>query len=198
MYPPNTRLDWGPSTYDVRHALVVHSLWELPIGRGHGTASKLLGGWTLSGIATVQSGFPFTPQLGYNPSNDGDSRNPVRPSWNPAFQGPVIEGNPSQYFNPAAFAAPASGTYGNVGRDTLTGPGTRTIDLSVVKNTPISERLKVQFRAEVFNVPNHANFATPNTVVFSSASAAPSATAGLITATSTASRQIQFGLKALW
>jgi hypothetical protein len=198
MYPPDTRLDWGPSTYDVRHALVIHGLWELPLGRGRGTAGKLLGGWTLSGIATVQSGFPFTPQLGYNPSNDGDSRNPIRPSWNPAFQGPVIEGSPSQYFNPAAFAAPASGTYGNVGRDTLTGPGTRTIDLSVVKNTPISERLKVQFRAEVFNVLNHANFATPNTVVFSSASSAPSATAGLITATSTASRQIQFGLKALW
>ena len=100
------------------------------------------GGWTLSGIATVQSGFPFTPQLGYNPSNDGDSRNPVRPSWNPAFQGPVIEGSPNQYFNPAAFAPPAGGTYGNVGRDTLTGPGTRTIDLSVVKNTALSERLK--------------------------------------------------------
>jgi hypothetical protein len=198
MYPPNTRLDWGPSTYDVRHALVVHGMWELPVARGHGTASKLLGGWTLSGIATVQSGFPFTPQLGYNPSNDGDSRNPVRPSWNPAFQGPVIEGNPSQYFNPAAFAAPASGTYGNVGRDTLTGPGTRGIDLSAVKIAPISERLRLQFRAEVFNVLNHANFGTPNTVVFSSASAAPSVTAGLITATSTASRQIQFGLKAVW
>jgi hypothetical protein len=198
MYPPNTRLDWGPSTYDVRHALAIHGLWELPVGRGHGAASKLIGGWTLSGIATVQSGFPFTPQLGYNPSNDGDSRNPVRPSWNPAFQGPVIEGDPGQYFNPAAFAAPANGTYGNVGRDTLVGPGTRTIDLSAVKIAPISERLKLQLRAEVFNVLNHANFATPNTVVFSSASAAPSATAALITATSTASRQIQVGLKAIW
>lgn len=198
MYPPNPRLDWGPSTYDVRQAAVIHGLWELPVGRGHGTANRLLGGWTLSGIATIQSGFPFTPQLGYNPSNDGDSRDPVRPSWNPAFQGPVIEGNPNQYFNPAAFAEPASGTYGNVGRDTLAGPGIRTIDLSAVKNTAISERLKLQFRAEVFNVANHANFATPNTVVFSSASAAPSATAGLITATSTASRQIQFGLKAVW
>jgi len=198
MYPPNSRLDWGPSTYDVRQAAVIHGLWELPVGRGHGTANRLLGGWTLSGIATIQSGFPFTPQLGYNPSNDGDSRDPVRPSWNPAFQGPVIEGNPNQYFNPAAFAEPASGTYGNVGRDTLMGPGIRTIDLSAVKNTAISERLKLQFRAEVFNVANHANFATPNTVVFSSASAAPSATAGLITATSTTSRQIQFGLKAVW
>ncbi|MGA2725031.1 MAG: carboxypeptidase-like regulatory domain-containing protein [Bryobacteraceae bacterium] len=198
MYPPNPRLDWGPSTYDVRQAAVIHGLWELPVGRGHGTGSKLLSGWTLSGIATIQSGFPFTPQLGYNPSNDGDSRDPVRPSWNPAFQGPVIEGNPNQYFNPAAFAEPASGTYGNVGRDTLVGPGIRTIDLSAVKNTAISERLKLQFRTEVFNVANHANFATPNPVVFSSASAAPSSTAGLITATSTASRQIQFGLKAVW
>jgi hypothetical protein len=198
MYPPNSRLDWGPSTYDVRHALAIHGLWELPLARGHGVANKILGGWTLSGIATVQSGFPFTPQLGYNPSNDGDSRNPVRPSWNPADRGPVIEGSPSQYFNPAAFAPPASGTYGNVGRDTLVGPGTRTVDLSAVKIAHVSERLKLQFRAEVFNVPNHTNFATPNTVVFSSASATPSPTAGLITATSTASRQIQFGLKAIW
>ena len=198
MYPPNPRLDWGPSTYDVRNALSIHGLWELPLGRRRGTARRLFDGWSLSGIATVQSGFPFTPQLGYNPSNDGDSRNPVRPSWNPAFHGSVIEGNPGQYFNPSAFLAPVNGTYGNVGRDTLVGPGTHTVDLSAVKITPLTERLKLQFRAEVFNVLNHANFATPNTVVFSSASAAPSVTAGLITATSTASRQIQFGLKAIW
>jgi hypothetical protein len=198
MYPANPRIDWGPSTYDVRQSLVLHGLWELPLGRLRGTSGKLLGGWSLGGIATVQSGFPFTPQLGYNPSNDGDSRNPVRPSWNPAFQGPVIEGSPSQYFNPAAFVAPANGTYGNVGRDTLAGPPIRTVDLSAVKIIPLSERFKLQFRAEVFNVLNHANFATPNTVVFASASTAPSVTAGLITATSTASRQIQFGLKAIW
>ena len=198
MYPPNPRIDWGPSTYDARQSLAIHGLWELPLAKLRGAADKLLGGWSLGGIATVQSGFPFTPQLGYNPSNDGDSRNPVRPSWNPAFQGPVIEGSPSQYFNPAAFVAPPNGTYGNVGRDTLTGPGTRTVDLSAVKITPLSERLKLQFRAEVFNVLNHANFATPNTVVFASASTAPSVTAGLITATSTASRQIQFGLKVIW
>ncbi len=198
MYPPNPRLDWGPSTYDVRNALSIHGLWELLLGRRRGTARRLFDGWSLSGIATVQSGFPFTPQLGYNPSNDGDSRNAVRPSWNPAFHGSVIEGNPGQYFNPSAFLAPVNGTYGNVGRDTLVGPGTHTVDLSAVKITPLTERLKLQFRAEVFNVLNHANFATPNTVVFSSASTAPSVTAGLITATSTASRQIQFGLKAIW
>jgi hypothetical protein len=156
------------------------------------------GGWTLGGIGTFQSGFPFTPQLGFNPSNDGDTRNPVRPSWNPAFQGPVILGGPNQYFNPAAFAVPPNGTYGNVGRDTLIGPGSSTVDFSVLKNTAVTERVKLQFRAEFFNLLNRANFSTPNTVVFSSANSGPSPTAGVITATSSTSRQIQFGLKLLF
>jgi hypothetical protein len=136
--------------------------------------------------------------LGFNPSNNGDTRNPVRPSWNRAFSGAVIEGGPNQYFNPNAFLIPPSGTYGNVGRNVLTGPGLATMDFSVAKNTAISERLLAQFRAEFFNIFNRANFATPNAVVFTSAGAAPSSTAGVITATATTSRQIQFGLKLLW
>ena len=90
------------------------------------------------------------------------------------------------------------GTYGNVGRDTLTGPGAATVDFSVLKNTPLTERLKLQFRAELFNILNRANFGTPNTVVFTSATSGASPTAGVITATSTTSRQIQFGLKLIW
>jgi hypothetical protein len=205
MYPPNPRMDWGLSTYDVRHTAVINGTYELPFGRGKtffknaGSAwDKVAGGWTLGGIGTFQSGFPFTPQLGFNPSNDGDTRNPVRPSWNPAFQGPVILGGPNQYFNPAAFAVPPNGTYGNVGRDTLIGPGSSTVDFSVLKNTAVTERVKLQFRAEFFNLLNRANFSTPNTVVFSSANSGPSPTAGVITATSSTSRQIQFGLKLLF
>ena len=76
----------------------------------------------MSAIETVQSGFPFAPQLGFDPANNGDSRNPVRPSVNPAFSGNVILGNPNEYFNPAAFIVPPNGTYGNLGRDTLNGP----------------------------------------------------------------------------
>jgi hypothetical protein len=110
----------------------------------------------------------------------------------------VIEGGPNQYFNPNAFALPATGTYGNVGRNVLTGPGLVTTDFSFGKNTAISEKLRAQFRAEFFNVFNRANFATPNAVVFSSAGSVPSSTAGVITATATTSRQIQFGLKLLW
>ncbi len=133
----------------------------------HGLAS----GWTINSIVTLQDGFPFTPQLSYNPSNNGDTRNPVRPFVNPAFTGPVIEGNANQWFNPAAFLAPptSSGFYGNLGRDTLIGPGLATWDLSFLKDTRIHERTTLQFRAELFNVLNHANFNTPNAVVFTSA-----------------------------
>jgi hypothetical protein len=193
MYPLDPKLDWGPSTSDVRNLASIHGTYELPLGK-----SKLGGGWTVSAIETLQSGFPFTPQLGYNPSNNGDSRNPVRPSYNPSFSGPVILGSPNLYFNPAAFLPPATGTYGNVGRDVLTGPGLAELDFSVLKTTVITERTKLQFRAEFFNILNRANFGTPNAVVFTSASPVPSPTAGVITSTATSSRQIQFGLKALW
>jgi hypothetical protein len=205
MFPLNPKLDWGPATTDARNLSVINASYELPFGEGkaflsgaRGFTQKIAGGWTLSGIETLQSGLPFTPQLGFNPANNGDSRNPIRPSWNPAFSGPIILGAPNQYFNPNAFILPPAGTYGNVGRDVLYGPGLATTDLSLAKNTSLSERIRLQFRAEFFNIFNRANFGSPNAVVFASASAAPSPTAGLITATSTTSRQIQFGLKMLW
>jgi hypothetical protein len=199
MFPLNTRLDWGRATTDVRNLASINGSYDLPFGKGKtGWQGKLTSGWTLSGIGSVQSGFPFTPQLGFNPSNNGDSRNPVRPSWNPSFTGPVILGSPNQYFNPNAFIVPAPGTYGNIGRDTLTGPGLAELDLSVSKNTRLSEKFNLQFRAEFFNILNHANFGTPNPVVFSSASTVPAPTAGVITSTASTSRQIQFGLKLLF
>jgi hypothetical protein len=193
MYPLHPKLDWAPSTSDVRNLASIHATYELPLGK-----NRLANGWTVSAIETLQSGFPFTPQLGYNPSNNGDSRNPVRPSWNPSFTGPVTLGSPNLYFNPAAFVTPASGTYGNVGRDVLTGPGLAELDFSILKTTKLTEKTKLQFRAEFFNVLNRANFGTPNAVVFTSATNVPSPTAGVITSTATTSRQIQFGLKALW
>jgi hypothetical protein len=147
---------------------------------------------------TLQGGFPFTPQLSYNPSNTGDSRNPVRPFVNPAFSGPLILGTPAQWFNPAAFLGPPnnSGFDGNLGRDTLIGPGLATWDLSFLKETPIRERLHLQFRAELFNLLNRANFNTPNAIAFTPTGVSP--TAGVITSTATTARQVQFGLKLLW
>ncbi len=205
MYPAEPQLDYGPANTDVRHLAVLNGTYDLPFGNGKPWLSGLsswgeraVSGWSTSAIVNLQSGLPFTPQLGFNPSNNGDSRNPVRPSVNPDFRGKVIEGGPAQYFNPEAFIVPVSGTYGNIGRNTLNGPGLSELDLSLRKNTAISERVNLQFRSEFFNILNHTNFGTPNTVVYSSASATPSPTAGVITTTATTSRQIQFGLKLLF
>ena len=125
-----------------------------------GEGADRVSGWTVNSIVTLQGGFPFTPQLSYNPSNNGDTRNPVRPFVNPAFTGPVIVGNPNQWFNPAAFLAPPanSGFYGNLGRDTLIGPGLATWDLSLLKTTPLRENMNLQFRAEIFQHPGPREF----------------------------------------
>jgi hypothetical protein len=203
--PFDLHADWGSATYDVRNIAVIDGVYDLPFGHGRhffsgtrGVANVLVGGWTVSSIVTLQSGFPFTPQLSYNPSNNGDTKNPVRPFLNPAFTGPIILRTPKQWFNPAAFLAPppGSGFYGNLGRDTLIGPGIATWDFSVLKDTAIRERLALQFRAELFNLLNRANFSTPNLIVFTPSGLSP--TAGVITSTSTTSRQVQFGLKLLW
>lgn len=209
--PFNLQADKGLATFDVRSAAVINALYALPFGRGQmiargvqGLSGKLISGWSVAGILTAQSGFPFTPQLSYNPSNNGDTRNPVRPFLNPNFSGQVVLGHPNQWFNPAAFIAPPanSGFYGNVGRDTYTGPGLATWDFSVLKDTAVRERLSLQFRAEIFNLLNRANFNTPNLIVFTPPTATNptgrSGTAGAITSTSTTARQIQFGLKLLW
>jgi hypothetical protein len=215
-YPANPDVDYGPSASDIRHIVAINGTYDLPLGQGHALGSNLSGianrsvsGWTLSSILTLQSGFPFSPQLGYNPTGSGDTRNPVRPDINPDFHGNLYPRTPQQYYNPAAFLAPAYGTVGNLGRDTLVGPGLANFDLSLLKATQISERVRTQFRAEFFNVLNRANFATPNPVIFTSgptqgtpanqtASIVASPTAGVITSTATTSRQIQFGLKVLF
>jgi len=192
--------DWGPSALNVTSQAGISGHYELPFGSGkhwqYGAGelgNKLTGGWQLNGIVTLLSGFPFTPQVGSNRSGDGDTRNPDRPSLNASFSGPVLLQDPHQWFSPNAFFLPVPGTYGNLGRGTLTGPGLANFDLSLSKVTALSERIDLHFKAEFFNLLNHANFATPNPIVFSSGAISPSA--GLITSTATTSRQIQFGLK---
>src|SRR5205085_7448998 len=108
------------------------------------------------------SGFPFTPQVGSNRSGDGDTRNPDRPSVNPAFSGPILLHKQTQWFDPNAFVLPAVGTYGNLGRGVLRGPCLSNVDLSLVKKTARSERLNLQFRAEAFNVLYHSEPRVPN------------------------------------
>ncbi len=202
MFPLNPKLDWGPAATDVRHAASLNGSYELPFGPkrrylNHASAPVrfVTRDWTVSAIAILQTGFPFTPQLGYNPTGNGDTRNPVRPNWNPEFHGNLYPKSVNQYFNPEAFLPPATGTYGNVSRDALIGPGLSSLDFSATRNAHLTERVGLQFRAEFFNILNHTNFLTPNPVVYSSATSGISPTAGLVTATETTSRQIQFGAK---
>ena len=218
--PQIPRLDWGPAATDVRHIAAINGTYELPFGHGHAFAStrgpvidRLVSGVSLGSIVSLQTGFPFSPQLGYNPTGSGDTRNPIRPNVAPGFTGSLYTSGSTtqraaQFFNPAAFSAPAAGVVGNLGRDTLTGPGYAAWDLSLSKLTTIREGLRAQFRAEFFNVLNHTNLQTPNAVVFSSgptqgaasaqnAAVVESPTAGVVTAAGT-SRQIQLGLKLLF
>ncbi len=190
-------LDWGPSALNVTSQSSMSVTYDLPFGRSaSGLAGKFIRGWQVNGISTLLTGFPFTPLLGSNRSGDGNTRNPDRPSLNPAFTGPVILGTQTQWFNPNAFVVPTEGTLGNLGRGTYTGPGLADVDMSVFKNTALSERVKLQFRAEFFNLLNRTNLGTPNPTVFSGTS--PSASAGLITSLATTPRQIQFGLKLIF
>jgi hypothetical protein len=229
--PQLPHLDYGPAATDIRRAVALSATYELPFGNGkallgnagHAT-DRIVSGWSLSSIANLFTGFPFSPQLGYNPTGSGDSRNPVRPDVAPGFTGPLYPGGSTaakvaQYFNPNAFAAPAFGQVGNASRDSLVGPGYADWDLSLLKSTQITERVRAQFRAEFFNVLNHTNLQLPNEVVYSAGptQAATSTTGtqtpaqiatenttpafgspGVISGTANTSRQIQLGLKILF
>src|SRR5258706_1157071 len=148
--PLQPKSDYGRASFDVRHAAVINVTYDLPFGSRDAAfrkqwAERLIENWQLSGIQTLQSGLPFTPQLSYNPSNDGDTRNPVRPSVNPNFTGQVIQGGPNGYFNPSAFLQPLPGTYGNVGRNILQGPALVETDLCLTRKFSFAERWKWQF-----------------------------------------------------
>ena len=189
--------DWGLSALNVTSQANLSITYQLPFGKSaNGFEKKLLDGWQLNAITTLMTGFPFTPVIGANISGDGNTRNPDRPSLNSSFTGPVILGKQTQWFNPQAFVLPAAGTWGNLGRGVYTGPGLANVDFSVFKNTSITERLRLQFRAEFFNLLNRANLGTPNATVFSGANSNPSA--GLITTLATTPRQLQFGLKLMF
>lgn len=183
----------GVSTSDVRNRVVINYVYELPLGSGRrfltgakGFAGWFVSGWELSGLSTVQSGRPFTVSLTADISNTGNNGadRPIQ-IGNPNL--PKSERSVDRWFNTAAFAIPARGTYGNVGRNTLVGPPLSNTDFSLIKNSQVGEGYRFQFRAEVFNLANHPNLDLPERQI-------DSRTAGQIF-TAQFSRQIQFGLK---
>ena len=156
--PSNIRAERGNSTFDTRDRFTMALNYELPSWHSVG---KFGSGWQLNTIISVQTGRPIP----IADSNDNSGRfyfnqrpnvvpgvDPILPHWTPA----------TGYLNPLAFSQPADGTFGNLGRNAVYGPGYANVDFSVTKNTPISERVNLQARAEFFNIFNHPNFALPD------------------------------------
>jgi hypothetical protein len=171
------RCDRGPSVFDVRHNLVVHTVYDLPFGpeKPHlnsGWAGKLLGGWNLGSMGVFHTGHPitvlFSPDGSFLP--DGNDRSNQRPDLVPGV--PVVPANQgaNNWINPAAFQSPptdANGNllrFGNAGRGLVRAPNTWQIDLALTKRTKISERLTLEFRAEAFNVFNRNQLADPSSI----------------------------------
>ena len=182
----------------MRHTLVVNAVYELPFGKSlTGAKATILGGWQIGVVGNYASGIPFTPFIGYDYAGDLSSDpNPQKPDYAPGF-GPssnIITGNPNGYINPLAFVLPPKGDYGNVARDSLRGPDLKMVDMSILKNTRMGNQ-NVQFRLEIFNLFNRANFATPDASVLFNTDGTRFANPAQITRTTTTSRQVQLGLK---
>jgi len=208
--PFNLRENRSVSSFDHTHALTSNVVYELPFGHGKkigsswsGVADALLGGWAISGITSAVSGGPFTVLLGFDRCQTVDT--PCRPDLVPGNL--RITGDPARWYDPAGFSLPAAGFLGNAPRNVLRAPGLFTQDIALRKEIRLSEKTKLEFRSELFNVFNHPNFAAPNNtrdptgaggrgdVVFADASGAPVGNAGTIFSTVTTSRQVQFALK---
>lgn len=196
QHPFDRKYDRGLSNFHVAHNFVANFTYEIPFVKGsNGLMGLLLRGWQFGGIANVSSGSPFFPIVGFDVANLRPTNNATRPNLAPGRDNnPVNPGNPDQYFDPTAFALQERGYLGNLGRNTLIGPGLVNFDFVLSRNFAVGERAGLQFRIEVFNVFNRANFANPSQIVVFDA-AGPVRSAGRITSTVNASRQIQFGLK---
>jgi hypothetical protein len=152
----------GRSDFDIKSRFTLSYAYDLPIAKGH----RWLGGWQTFGVLTFQTGQPFTVML---LADDDNSNTGFSQLGYGANNRPDVVGNPhlanpgaQEWFNPAAFAVSPYGTFGNAGRNILSGPGLATVNVSIVKNTRVTERMNAQFRAEFFNVVNHTNFNLPD------------------------------------
>jgi hypothetical protein len=185
----NLRAERGRSSFDVRHRMSLSYVWELPF-----TGNRWLRGWQTSGVWTFQSGRPFTAALLPDVDNSNTGRTVLGFGANDrphVTRSPELDdANERRWFDTGAFTMPERGTFGNAGRNIVEGPGLQTINISLLKNTSITERVTIQFRAEAFNLLNRANFDLPDNY-FGSPSFGSILSAG-------SPRRLQFGLKFLF
>jgi hypothetical protein len=222
-YPQWLYLARAVSSFDTTQNWRFNAIYRLPdLANGNSLLKGVLNGWQASGIVSLQTGYPFTPTLQANRSlsklgsgaSGIDEPNLVAGRSSPnivsgtsagclGVNAGTPVGTPTLYFDPCAFSIQTAGFLGTAGRNILRGPGLANLDISLVKDTAIKrlgEAGKVEFRAEFFNILNHANFQIPAFTVFAGTAnpQAPLSNAGVITATNTTSRQIQLALKVMF
>lgn len=198
----NLRREYGPSSFDNRHIFTGFAIYDV-----HALGSRLprlTRGWQLNALITGNTGEPLDLLSGTNRSGTLDNRDRVDVvgDWR---SGVPDRANPfavAPWFNPRAFAAAAAGTFGNIGRNALRGPGFGSVDFSIFKETAVTERLRTQFRVEIFNLFNRANYSNPGGSLNAPASF------GLISGTRNGGsmpgigfgepRNVQLALKVLW
>ena len=184
--PYDMRADRGNSDGIRRHILTAAYTYELPFGPGKhwanmgGIAGRVIGGWQLTGIATLGTGTPFS--VGFTSTETGWASGRAD-----LVKSPTVTGSEYSWFDTTAFAVPQPFTYGNSARNLLFGPGEVVLDTGLIKDTRIYEKASLQFRAEAFNLPNHTNLGNPNANI-------SSPTVGLITSSGNP-RQVQFGMR---
>jgi len=206
----NIRAERSLAAMDLRHNLTANVTYDLPFGSGlNGAARQVLAGWQVNLMSSLRTGFPFSVNTGFSRSQDGDTGGNDRPDLAPGMNNSPVTGTtrgcagipagekvgtPERYFDPCVFVLPPLGTYGNVGQGTIIGPGFVNFDFAVNKAFNFTERINLQFRAEFFNLFNHANFRDFNRAVLRP-TGEYNGSAGRILDTANPSRQIQFGLK---
>ncbi len=203
LYPQNSfclACERGLSAFDTRHRMVSSVLYDLPVGNGrlvnitNPVLNTIIGGWEAGGILTLQTGMPGTLTIGGIDNASTGAGGYDRPNYtgiSPYLDNPT----PSRYWNLTSFTEAPPGQFGNVGRNSITGPGIIAFDAELHKQfkMPYKESHFLQFRFEAFNVLNHPNWAMPNLNILAKGQAF-----GTVTATSTAMRQLQLGLKYLF
>ena len=187
----------GVSDFNITHNFTLNGTWNIPVSEGlHGAPRAILSGWEVGSIFSAHTGVPFTVKINQDLGLTGNSRvnssaGGQRPDFNPGpgcTTNPVNPGNPTNYINYNCFSLPAVGTLGDLGRNTLRGPGFVDFDFSLFRNISLyQDRYKLQFRTEAFNVLNHANYGAQTTLLGSGQPLPPP--------TLTTSRQIQLGVK---
>lgn len=176
----------GPADFDQTFRFVTSLAYSIPNFRVRGFRAVLMNDWQVNTIASLYSGLPFTVLSGTDRSRSGIGNDYADIVGNPARPAGVSQ--VQEYFNTAAFSQAAIGTFGDIGRNTLRGPAFFDVDASIFKNFAFTERWRLQFRAEAFNIENRPNFQNPNATV------SAGVTFGSITSANDP-RVLQFALK---